>query len=489
MAGGLPEGDHVGRIAVDVAPSDPSVVYALADEGRKDGFYRSKNAGATWDRMDDSLQARWDWCEIRVSPDTADEVYSIGQNSYVTRDGGSTFTKISGTILHLLPHGADVIHLDTHAMWINPNNSNHLIFGTDGGNFITYDRCKTWLHMNNLPIAECYAVTYDMAEPYNIYIGTQDNAALFGPSSHRPKDGKPDEWEHVYLDRWGGGDSYFTWQDPSDPNTIYYEHQMGAMRRKDMITGRTIDIQPRSKNGEEALRFAWMTPFFPSDHNDRTLYCGANKVFKSGDRGESWEAISEDLVSEDRVGNIRYRAITTLAESPLQPGLLFAGTDNGDLHVTTDDGESWSKIDENLDRGYTRVFPSPHNPQTVFTSHSGAGLDDYRPYVFRSDDQGKNCRSISVGLPDEPVNVVYEDPREPNLLYVGTDMGVYASVDGGDSWVSLCANLPTASVIDLFVHPRDNELVIGTHGLSCFLVDPTPIQEIASGRGDNPRPK
>lgn len=477
LGGGLPKGDNVGRIAIDVAPSNPSVMYALADEGQRDWFYLSTDAGKSWKRMYDGLHARWDWCEIKVSPDNEDEVYSIGQTSLVTKNGGSTFTKITGTIIHLLPHGADVIHLDTHAMWINPANANHLIFGTDGGNFITYDRCKTWLHMNNLPIAECYAVTFDMAKPYNIYIGTQDNAALFGPSTHRPKDGKPDEWKHVYLDRWGGGDSYFTWRDPSDKNTIYYEHQLGAMRRKNMVTGETVDIQPRLK--EEKLRFAWMTPFFPSSHHNRTLYCGANRVFKSTDRGDSWKPISENLVSPDRVANIRYRAITALAESRLQRGLLFAGTDNGDLHVTQNDGQTWTDVGYNLKKPITRICVSPNNGGRVYVSHSGAGEDDYSPYVYRSNDLGKTWESISDGLPDEPINVIYEDPRVPDLLYVGTDMGVYASTDGGKSWKSLCSNLPTTSVYDLFVHPRDNELVIGTHGRSCYVVDATPIQNAA----------
>lgn len=480
LSGGLPSGDNVGRIALDIAPSKPNVIYALADEGRVDGFYRSTDSGQTWVKTYDKLQARWDWCEIRVSPDDPNQVYSIGQNSFVTKDGGSTFTKITGTILHLLPHGADVIHLDTHAMWINPKDPDHLIFGTDGGNFVTHDRCNTWLHLNNLPIAECYAVTHDMATPYNVYIGTQDNAALFGPSTHRPADGKPDEWQHVYLDRWGGGDSYYTYRDPTDSNTIYYEHQLGAMRRKDMTTGQTKDIQPRIEG--ERLRFAWMTPFFPSIHAGETLYCGANRVFKSTNRGEKWKPISDDLVTGDAIPNVRYRAITTLAESPLKPGLLFAGTDNANLAMTENDGATWHRIDANLPkRAFTRVFASPHDVNRVLISQSGAGIDDYSPYVFRSDDLGKTWTSISDGLPLEPVNVVYEDPRVPNLFYVGTDMGVYASVDGGKTWVSLCGNLPTASVYDLFVHPRDNELVIGTHGRSCFLLDPSTIQNTAQG--------
>ena len=479
---GFPKGTNVGRIAVDVAPTNSSIVYALADEGQKDWFYRSEDAGKSWKKMYGGLQARWDWCEIRVSPDNENEVYSIGQNSFVTKDGGSNFAKIEGTIIHLLPHGAKTIHLDTHAIWINPKNADHLVFGTDGGNFVTYDRCKTWLHVNNLPIAECYAVTHDLAEPFNIYIGTQDNAALFGPSTHRPFDGRPDQWQHVYLDRWGGGDSYFTYRDPSDANTIYYEHQLGAMRRKDMVSGKTVDIKPRLK-GEE-LKFAWMTPFFPSKFESRTLYAAANRVFKSEDRGDTWTAISENLVTKDRVANMRYRAITTLAESPVKQGLLFAGTDNADLSVTTDDGKSWHAIDDDLPRRtLTRICASAHDEKRVFVSQTGASIDDYAPYLFRSDDLGETWKRISKGLPHEPINVVYEDPQVSDLIYVGTDMGVYVSVDGGERWSSLVSNLPTASVYDLFVHPTTKELVIGTHGRSCYLLDSTTIQ--AEARSQN----
>ncbi|MCR9202545.1 MAG: hypothetical protein NXI04_28220 [Planctomycetaceae bacterium] len=478
LAGGLPSGEGVDRIGIHVAPSNSQVVYALADEGDRDGFYRSVDAGQTWHLMNDSLQARWDWCEIRVSPDNADEVYSIGQNSFVSRDGGRTFEKIAGTIIHLLPHGADVIHLDTHAMWINPHDADHVIFGTDGGVFVTHDRCQTWLHLNNMPVAECYAVTHDRRDPWNVYVGTQDNAALFGPHTHRPAAGQPDEWEHVYLDRWGGGDSYFTYRDPTDDDVVYYEHQYGEMRRKNMKSGQTIDIQPAIAG--EQLRFAWMTPFFPSAHNGRTLYAAANRVFKSTDRGENWMPISPDLVGDDAVRNLRYRAVTTLSESRRRAGLIFAGTDNGELYVTADDGKTWKAIHAELPRrSYSRVLASGHDEERVFATQSGAGLDDYTSRVFRSDDAGQNWTDISGGLPAECVNVIVEDPQVSDLLYVGTDQGVYASLNGGESWISLCADLPAAAVADLLVHAESGQLVIATHGRSCYVTNARPIQQAA----------
>ncbi|GAB5404559.1 MAG: hypothetical protein Aurels2KO_27900 [Aureliella sp.] len=484
LGGGLPSNEDVGRIAVAIAASSPQTVYALADEGPEDGFYRSTDGGVTWTKTYDKLKAGWDWCELRVSPDDAEEVYSIGQNSFVTRDGGRSFKKIGGDIVHLLPHGANVIHLDTHAMWINPSNADHIIFGTDGGIFVSHDRCKTWLHYNNMPIAECYAITYDMQQPFNVYVGTQDNAALFGPVAHRPQTGLPDAWKHVYLDPWGGGDSYFTYRDPDDRDTIFYEHQYGDLRRKNMLSGVTEPIKPKILG--DTLRFAWMTPFFPSRHAPKTWYYAANRVFKSTNRGSSWSVISDDLVSSDRVPNLRYRAITTLAESPLQQGLLFAGTDNADLWMTEDDGANWQPIaDELPTRSISRVTPSPHDSNRLYCALNGSGLDDFAAYAFRSNDQGKTWDSIGHTLPHESVHVIVEDPRVAGLLYLGTDLGIYTSLDDGDTWQSLCSNLPTASVQDIFVHPRDNLLVIATHGRSCFVADPSSIQ--AAAKAIHPR--
>ena len=477
LAGGLPSGDSIGRIGIDVSASNPSVVYALVDQGRADGLYRSDDGGNTWMKVNrEPVKAQWDWCEIRVSPDNENELYNIGQRSFVSRDGGKTFKPIGGTIVHLLPHDSKVLHLDTHAMWIDPLNTDRIVFGNDGGLFFSYDRGESWLHVNNIPIAECYAVTYDMEWPYNIYIGTQDNAALYGPSNEVIEDGGPDNWRHVYLDRWGGGDSYFTYRDPTDSSTIYYESQNGGLRRKNMDTGEVLGIRPSLPNGQGTLRFAWMTPFFPSVHEPRSLYCGANYVFKSLNRGGEWKVISPDLAAGEDTPNLRYKAIMSLAESPRQQGLLFAGTDNGALFVTRNDGENWESISEGLPRHcYTRVVASPHNSDTVYVTLTGMAVDDFSPYVFRSDDQGKTWRSIATGLPLEPVNVIHEDPHVKDLLYLGTTLGVYVSVDGGVSWQSLCNNLPTTSVHDLFVHPRDNELVIGTHGRSVFVMDVSSI--------------
>ena len=472
-----------GRIAIAISQSQPDIVYALLDEaviGEKppaDILVRSDDAGDHWRIVNsESLKTGWDWCEIRVSPDNEDELYSIGQKSFVSQDAGQTFEEIGGTIVHMLPHGSATLHLDTHSMWIDPANSNRIVFGNDGGLFVSYDRAKTWLHINTLPITECYAVTYDMQQPFRIYVGTQDNAALFGPSDHTVSDGAPEPWQHVYLDPWGGGDSYFTYRDPTDSNTIYYEHQYGDLRRKDMTTGQTENIKPRAPQDDAPLRFAWMTPYFPSTHDGGTLYYAANRVFKSIDRGDHWEVISPDLATGPRTPNLRYQAITTLAESSLEQGLLYAGTDNGNLFVTTDDGNEWKAIDQGLPRcEFTRVVASTHDANRVYATLSGKSSDNFTAFVFRSSDRGRTWEPISQGLPLETVNVIAEDPRDANTVYIGTDLGVYVSRNRGDSWDSLCNNLPAASVHDLFVHPRDHQLVIGTHGRSVWILD---VQEM-----------
>lgn len=473
------------RIAIALAASNPKVVYALIDDAvfdvalatagkqkPKDILFRSNDEGESWSIVNDrSLKTGWDWCEIRVSPDNEDEIYSIGQKSFHSIDGGKTFAEIGGTIVHLQPHLSKTLHLDTHSMWIDPTNTDRVIFGNDGGLYISYDRTKNWLHLNNLPIAECYAVTYDDAKPFNIYVGTQDNAALFGPHDHAWKVDEPDAWKHVYIDPWGGGDSYFTYRDPTDKNTVYYEHQYGELRRKEMKTGATKRIKPKSPNATP-LRFAWMTPFFPSAFDGKEIYYAANRVFKSTDRGDSWKVISGDLAAGIDTPNLRYKAITTLAESKLNRGQLYAGTDNGYLHRTDDDGVTWTRIDAGLPQcEFTRAFPSPHRKETVFVTLSGKPTDHFSPFVFRSDNLGTTWKSISSGLPLETVHVIQEDPNQSDRLFIGTESGVYLSQDGGESWQSLCGNLPAVSVYDLFVHPTEKKLVIGTHGRSVFVLD------------------
>lgn len=489
---GLPTGESVGRIAIDLAKSDPNILYALVNRNNKDekaALYRSDDRGESWKQVNEQeVRAGYDFCMVRISPDDPDEVYLPGQRCYVSNDGGKTFRQVQGTLIHLLRHGSSVLHLDAHAFWINPQNANHVLLGNDGGFHISYDRCETWLHLNNTPIGEFYAVWADNSKPYNIFGGTQDNAALYGPSTHVPADDAQDEWEHVYLDRWGGGDSYFTYSDPSDPKTVYFEHQFGDIRRKNMDTGKTISIRPRAesiiahKADAPKLRFNWMTPFFISHYDSSTLYYGANKLFKSANRGDTWTAISPDLSTKpgpDQQGNVPFGTITSVSESKLAAGLLYVGTDDGNVHVSQDDGETWKLVSEELpEKWVSRVVASQHNKSTVYVTFTGYREDDFTTYVFRSTDFGATWRSIKSNLPDEPVNVIREDPTKAGILYLGTDVGVYASADDGKQWHAIGAGLPTIPVHDLFVHERDGELIAGTHGRSVYVLDVKPIQNL-----------
>ncbi len=496
LGGGLPDGPRIGRVGLAIAPSKPEVVYALVDNynpaspsaGRGQGaaaeriggeVYRSDDRGATWRKVNEEpVAAGYDFCLIQVAPDNPDVVYLPNNRFMASENGGRTYRQIEGTLVHLLPHGSRVLHLDQHELWINPADGNHMLLGNDGGLHLSYDRGRSWLHLNNLPIGEFYSVTVDDDEPYNIYGGTQDNAALFGSSAQTIADDLGDQWTHVYLDRWGGGDSYFTYRDPDDADLIYYEHQFGDLRRKRMSTGRTDAIRPRPAPGEPALRTNWMTPFFFSPHSPTTLYYAAERLYRSYDRGDTWTVISPDLTSAPAVqDNVPWGTLASVAESTLQAGLIYAGADDGYLHVTRDGGATWSRIGRGLPaRWVTRVQPSRHDRGTVYVTMTGYRYDEFEAFVFVSRDYGATWAPISTGLPAEPVNVIIEDPADARILYVGTDTGVHVSLDRGASWLALCAGLPTTPVYDLLVQPRAGELVIGTHGRSIFVADLAPVR-------------
>jgi photosystem II stability/assembly factor-like uncharacterized protein len=499
---GLPDGEYVGRFGLAIAPSDPHIVYALLDnhepppEGerrrRRGEIYRSEDKGETWRKMHEKgvpTAIGYDFCLVRVAPDNPDEIFVLGNKLIHSKDGGKTYVEAGETVVHVLSHDIRVNHLDMHAMWIDPENPDRLVLGNDGGVYMSHDRGESWLHLNNFPIGEFYAVWVDLDEPYNIYGGTQDNAALYGPNTHDVKKrlteyGVEDPWKHVYLDRWGGGDSYFTYRDPVDHDIIYYEHQFGVLRRKNMKTGETKDIMPRAEEGEPRLRRNWMTPYLLSRYEPKTLYYAANKVFKSPDRGDSWVCISPDLTTDpgpEKRGNVPYGTITMLSESPLKQGLIYAGTDDGNVQVTEDDGRTWRLVKDGLPpKWVSRVIASQHELGTVYASLTGYREDDFANYVYVSTDFGNTWNSIAGNLPSEGINVIREDPRDKNTLYVGTELGVYITLDSGQTWHSLCNHLPTTPVHDLVVHPRDLDLVIATHGRSCFVLDVKPI------KGDGP---
>ena len=498
LTDGLPGGKDLGRIGVEIAPSSPKVLYVLLDNqsprpGRPNAgrsrpqaiqgeVYRSDDCGEHWQKVnvgDLPTSIGYDWNLLRIAPDNENELY-VGGNCFVTsQDGGRTYRPVGGTIVPLFYKEKRDFPLDHHALWIDPNHPDHIILGHDHGLFFSYDRAKSWLHMNNLPITEFYAIAVDLAKPYNIYGGNQDNAAVFGPSTSRIEPGAPNLWKYLYLDPWGGGDGFVTLPDPTDTNKVYY-FSGRTVFLKNLADGTQINVTPEINSADGGLRYNWMVPFIISPHDPKTLYYGANKLLKSTDQGAHWEVISPDLSTQpgpDKRGNVPYGTLTTLAESPLQSGLIYGGTDDGHVQVTQDGGKSWTLINQGLpNKWVSRVTASQYDAGTVYVSLTGYREDDFEKYLYRSKDYGKTWSPLSGNLPSEPVNVIKEDPQKPQILYVGTDLGAYVTLDGGKSWHSLCNQLPTAAVYDLVVHPRDHELVIGTHGRSIFVLDVKSIQ-------------
>jgi photosystem II stability/assembly factor-like uncharacterized protein len=505
LGGGLPAGP-LGRSGLDVSRSNPRVVYTFLDNnapyaGGAKGrtivggeVYRSDDRGETWHRANtDDLYPvfgiyGWKFCDVRVSPANENEIYILGNRMFHSTDGGRTYGRVGETIRRVNALEGTAMHLDHHDLWIDPADPKRLLLGNDGGVFTSYDGGATWLHLNNIPIAQFYTIAVDKGDPYTIYGGTQDDGALYVSSTYRLDDepAANDGWRHVWLDRWTGGDAFVTLPDPTDPRFVYYEHQNGDMRRMNLAMGNpfsggpaTESIQPRVARGEPPVRFGWFTPFLVSQHDPRTLYAGANVVFKSTSRGASWRTISPDL-GEPAGGEravVPYGALTTLAESPFAPGILYAGTEGGAVYATRNDGATWTKVSAGLPAKWvTRVVASEHDAGVVYVSMSGYREEDFAAYLYRSADSGATWASIAANLPPEPINVIREDPKRPEILYVGTDAGVYVSLDRGRSWVSLAADLPTTPVMDLVVHPREDELIVATHGRGMFLLDVRPLQ-------------
>lgn len=493
LTNGLPSNEHVGRIGLSIAPSNPNVIYAIMDNqspgstqqrGRIGGeLYRSNDKGKSWSKTHEGpfiTGIGYDFCLVHVSPVNEDELFVPGWKLVHSTDGGKTFDYTGETIVHLLPNDIRGMHLDMHEFWIDPKNPDRLLLGNDGGFYVSWDHGANWLHYNNLPIAEFYAISVDNDEPYNIYGGTQDCAALVGPGTHDIKDrltkyGVEDPWKHIYLDPWGGGDSYFTVRDPGNPDIIYYEHQFGAFKRKNMKTGKTVSIKPRAPSGEPPYSYNWMTPFIISKFDPSTIYYGGNMMFKSLNRGDKWDIISPDLSTQpgpERQGNVPFGTITSISESSHAQGHLLIGTDDGNLQYTADDGKNWSQIDGSLpEKWVSRVRISGHDPNTFYVTFTGYRDDDFQTYIYKSVDQGESWISISGNLPPEPVNVITEDPRDKNILYIGTDLGAYVTLDGGKKWHSLSNSMPSCAVHDLVIQERELDLVAGTHGRSAFVLD------------------
>jgi photosystem II stability/assembly factor-like uncharacterized protein len=440
--------------------------------------YRSEDGGQSWVKVNDESvggSPAYYYGQIRVDPTDDQRLFMCGVPFLKSEDGGKTWASDT----------ARSVHVDHHAVWINPANPQQILLGNDGGLHITHDGCKTWDQFFNLPAAQFYTVSVDMQQPYHVYGGLQDNGSFGGPNrSRNPSGVQVWDWYRV-----GGGDGFYVCIDPTNPEVIISESQFGFISRMHRSTGERRGIRPpQSDPNGLPDRYNWNSPIVQSVHDSRVIYFGGNKLFRSRNLGDHWEVISPDLTLQDPTriaGNVPHCTITTIAESPTQPDTILVGTDDGLLQWTRDGGKTWSRVSDRLpfkplSWWCSRVVLSQHAEGTAYASFTGYREDDFRPFLFKTTDHGETWAEIKGDLPNEPINVVAEDPENRNVLYVGTELGVYATIDGGNSWKSLGQGLPRIAVHDLVIHPRDRDLVVGTHAKGFYILDDiTPLHEMS----------
>jgi photosystem II stability/assembly factor-like uncharacterized protein len=536
---GLPRGT-MGRIALAMTAADPDVVYAqievaadreeplteqemeeweAADEEDRlpadpqwNGIWRSGDKGDSWVFRSNENGRPMYFSQIRVSPQDPQLVYVVDQRVHKSRDGGITFERLDG-------YG----HVDQHAFWINPNDHDHMMIGNDGSVDVTYDQGATWESLRTWAVGQPYHVSVDMRRPYFVCTGLQDNGSWCGPSSVRGEPILAQDWYDV-----GGGDGFYTAVDPTDPNVFYSESQNGNIRRGDLRTGEIESIRPDVGDPEDDepanivpapdpemdIRWSWNTPFILSPHNPATIHAGGNRLFTSRDRGETWTMSPEltknidrdeieimgvynavdrcrqnqrgaDCILSRNDGVSDWSTIVSVSESPRVPGVLWVGTDDGNIQVSRDGGATWNEVSVNLPGGTTRYYvsrveASHHDPAAAYVSIDGHKSGDLAPYVYVTRDYGDSWSDITADLPASGnVNTIREDPRNPDLLYVGTEFGFFVSLDGGGSWHRFMPDLPVVRIDDVVVHPRDNDLVLATHGRSIRILDDvTALQQL-----------
>lgn len=435
--------------------------------------YVSTNGGKSWNKthegyLDDLFYSYgYYFGQIRVAPQNADRLYAFGVPILKSDDGGKSWKSING----------DNVHADHHALWANPNRPGHLVLGNDGGINISYDDGEHWIKCNTPAVGQFYAVAVDMAKNYNVYGGLQDNGVWTGPHTYEADVNWHDSGQYPYKSIMGG-DGMQVAVDSRDNETVYTGFQFGNYYRVKRSTRESERITPQHDLGERPLRWNWQTPIHLSQHNEDILYIGSHKLHRSFNQGKDWEAISGDLTNGGIKGDVPFGTLTTIHESPKKFGLIYTGSDDGLVHVTKDGGNNWANISAGLPTGFwvTRVQASSVERGRVYVSLNGYRNDNFEAMVYVSENYGDTWRRIGNDLPQEPVNVVKEDPKNANLLYVGTDHGLYVSLDRGQSFMLMNKDLPAVAVHDLVVHPRENELVVGTHGRSMYLADVKEVQ-------------
>jgi len=521
LGNGLPDGP-LGRIGLDVNRRRPNILYALIEGpvpsagrgGTPDeapqgggrgaetstavtpatatGLYRSDDAGATWKKVNDENPRPMYFSQVRVDPNDPDVIIYGGVKLHYSTDGGRTVTL----------NATKTIHDDVHAIWIDPANSQHVIIGNDGGVAVSWDQTKTWNFIPNLPVGLFYHVSVDNASPFNVCGGMQDNYVWCGPSQVRGSAGIAGfHWATMQ-----GGDGFVALQDPNDFRTAYSESQDGNMVRIDRITGETVTMRPVAGPGEPPYRWNWDTPFILSPHNSAVLFAGSNRVFRSSNRGQTWESIGGDLttnVNRDDIvtmgvkgsdidiakndGIVAWGTVISLAESPKRANLLYAGTDDGNVQVSRD-GKQWTSVGAslpNLPKGMwvSEVAPSRFDEGTVYATFDGHRQNDFETYIYVSHDYGQTWQSANGNLKGQVVKTLTEDQKNPDVLYIGTETGLFVSTDRAKSWTRVKANLPTVRIDEITLHSRDNAMVLATHGRALWVLDHLePIQEYAAAR-------
>lgn len=433
--------------------------------------FRSDDSGKTWRKTHDKplpnvvYSYGYYFGQVNVDPQNPDVLYVSGVPFIKSTDGGKTFQNSA----------SPGVHVDHQALWINPSNSKHLILGNDGGIYMSWDSGANWQDFNHQAVGQFYTVAYDMAKPYNVYGGLQDNGVWGGPSYKQDRYHSP--WQRI-----SGGDGAFVQVDPTDNRTIYTGYQFGHYARRDLLGAkRTLNIFPRHALKEQPYRFNWMTPFVLSQHQNNITYMGGNRVLRSLDKGENWEPISPDLTTNPKQdGDVTYGTITALRESPHSFGTLYVGTDDGKLWVSRGDYDQWQDISHGVQAGLwvSSIEISPHEKGEVFITLTGYRNDDFRAYLYHSADYGKTWNAINGDLPDEPCNVIRQDIENPDILYLGTDVGLWVSFDKGKTWHPYQYELPKVPVYALEIHPREHELIVATHGRSIFILEAHHLSQL-----------
>jgi photosystem II stability/assembly factor-like uncharacterized protein len=489
---GLPP-SPIGRIGLSYFRANPKIVIATVEHnprGGQNGFYRSTDGGESWAMMSGTNPRPFYFSMPRHDPVDENRVYVPGVQLHYSDDQGKNFRNMRISV-----------HVDFHAMWINPEDNNHIIVGQDGGVGQSRDRGATWEMLNHMDIGEFYGIAFDMRKPYWVYGGLQDNGSWATPT-------QTNMGGVAYHDAFTffGGDGFHVQVDPEDWTTVYAESQGGNIGRVDMRYGGTTNIRPRAQNTTpppaqgETWRWNWSTPIVLSPHNSKTVYVGANKLFRSVNRGDNWEVISPDLTTNDpektahpgrnsvtpeNTGAERHCTIITISESPIRPGVIWVGTDDGLVHVTQDGGQNWTNVTENLpdlpkNTWCSRVHASNHVLGRAYATFDGHRNNDYSTYVYVTEDFGKTWSKLNGNLPPhEPTYVIREGLRNPHLLFLGTEFSLWVSLNRGLTWERFRnGNFPTVPVHDLALHPRDGDLVIGTHGRSIYILPISPLEDL-----------